>query len=164
MRTTLLALGAAAAAVGFHALSAQDTPPDRSQDIAWMNAQQAYLAGLAHEDGWRAMPGGLKWRYVNYAGSSDKPRVEDTVTVHYAGTFLDGETFDSSFDRSEPATFPLGRLIKAWQMAIPEMGVGDTIEIAAPADLAYGPGGKGPIPGGATLLFTVQLLGIEPAA
>ena len=110
------------------------------------------------------MPGGLKWRYVDYAGSSEKPRVEDTVTVHYAGTFLDGETFDSSFDRGEPATFPLGRLIKAWQMAIPEMGVGDTIEIAAPADLAYGPGGKGPIPGGATLLFTVQLLGIEPAA
>ena len=164
MRTTLLALGAAAAAVGFHALSAQDTPPDRSQDIAWMNAQQAYLAGLSHEDGWRAMPGGLKWRYVDYAGSSDKPRVEDTVTVHYAGTFLDGETFDSSFDRGEPATFPLGRQIKAWQMAIPEMGVGDTIEIAASAGLAYGPGGKGPIPGGATLLFTVQLLGIEPAA
>ena len=49
-------------------------------------------------------------------------------------------------------------------MAIPEMGVGDTIEIAAPADLAYGPRGKGPIPGGATLLFTVQLLAIEPAA
>jgi FKBP-type peptidyl-prolyl cis-trans isomerase len=164
MRTTLRALGAAAAAVGFHALSAQDTPPDRSQDIAWMNAQQAYLGGLSHEDGWRAMPAGLKWRYVDYAGSGDKPRVEDTVTVHYAGTFLDGETFDSSFDRGEPATFPLGRLIKAWQMAIPEMGVGDTIEIAAPADLAYGPGGKGPIPGGATLLFTVQLLGIEPAA
>ena len=164
MRTTLLALGAAAAAVGFHALSAQDTPPDRSQDIAWMNAQQAYLAGLSHEDGWRTMPGGLKWRYVDYAGSSDKPRVEDTVTVHYAGTFLDGEAFDSSFDRGEPATFPLRQLIKAWQMAIPEMGVGDTIEIAAPADLAYGPGGKGPIPGGATLLFTVQLLGIEPAA
>ncbi|MEH6722491.1 MAG: FKBP-type peptidyl-prolyl cis-trans isomerase, partial [Qipengyuania sp.] len=122
MRTTLLALGAAAAAVGFHALSAQDTPPDPSQDIAWMNAQQAYLAGLSREDGWRAMPGGLKWRYVDYAGSSEKPRVEDTVTVHYAGTFLDGETFDSSFDRGEPATFPLGRLIKAWQMAIPEMG------------------------------------------
>jgi FKBP-type peptidyl-prolyl cis-trans isomerase FkpA len=164
MRTTLLALGAAAAAVGFHALSAQDTPPDRSQDIAWMNAQQAYLTGLTPEDGWRAMPGGLKWRYADYAGSSEKPRVEDSVTVHYAGTFIDGETFDSSFDRGEPATFPLGRLIKAWQMAIPEMGVGDTIEIAAPADLAYGPGGKGPIPGGATLLFTVKLLGIEPAA
>ncbi|KWV95172.1 FKBP-type peptidyl-prolyl cis-trans isomerase [Erythrobacter sp. AP23] len=160
MRTTLLALGAAAAAVGFATLSAQDQV-DRSQDIAWMNAQQAYLAGLGREDGWRTMPGGLKWRYVEYAGSEESPSVEDRVTVHYAGTFIDGETFDSSFDRGEPATFPLGRLIKAWQMAIPEMGVGDTIEIAAPADLAYGPAGKGPIPGGATLLFKVQLLDIE---
>ncbi|HCS18157.1 MAG TPA: peptidylprolyl isomerase, partial [Erythrobacter sp.] len=96
-------------------------------------------------------------------GSERKPSVEDRVTVHYAGTFIDGETFDSSFDRGEPATFPLGRLVKAWQMAIPQMGVGDTIEIATPADLAYGPAGKGPIPGGATLLFTVKLLAIEPA-
>lgn len=163
MRTTLLALGAAAAAVAFHALSAQDAPPDRSQDLAWMSAQQAYLTGLDAEGGWRVMPGGLRWRYVDYAGSDAHPTVEDTVTVHYAGTFIDGETFDSSFDRGEPATFPLGRLIKAWQLAIPEMGVGDTIEIAAPADLAYGPNGKGPIPGGATLLFKVKLLGFERA-
>lgn len=161
MRTTLLALGAAAAAVGFHALSAQDNPPDRSQDIAWMSAQQAYVAGLKRTDGWRSMPGGLKWRYVTYAGSTVHPTLEDRVTVHYAGTFIDGETFDSSYDRGEPASFPLSRLIKAWQMAIPEMGVGDTIEIAAPADLAYGASGKGPIPGGATLLFKVELLGIE---
>ena len=164
MRTTLLALGAAAAAVGFHALAAQDTPRDRSQDIAWMNKQQAYLTGLTAEEGWHVMPGGLRWRHVDYAGSERKPSVEDRVTVHYAGTFIDGETFDSSFDRGEPATFPLGRLVKAWQMAIPQMGVGDTIEIATPADLAYGPAGKGPIPGGATLLFTVKLLAIEPAA
>jgi FKBP-type peptidyl-prolyl cis-trans isomerase len=164
MRTTLLALGAAAAAVSFHALYAQDAPPvDRSQDIGWMNAQQAYLTKLDAAGGWRVMPGGLRWRYVDYAGSDEMPSVEDTVTVHYAGTFIDGTTFDSSFDRGEPATFPLNRLVKAWQMAIPEMGVGDTIEIAAPADLAYGASGKGPIPGGATLLFKVQLLGIEKA-
>ena len=150
-----LAVGAAAAP-----LAAQDAP-DRSQDIVWMTEQQAYLASLSREDGWRVMPGGLKWRYAKYAGSDEKPRVEDTVTVHYAGTFIDGTPFDSSFDRGQPATFPLGRLVKAWQMAIPEMGVGDVIEIAAPADLAYGPEGRGPIPGGATLLFTVQLLGIE---
>ena len=61
----------------------------------------------------------------------------------------------------EPATFPLGRLVKAWQLAIPEMGVGDTIELYAPADLAYGPVGKGPIPGNATLVFKVELIGIE---
>lgn len=142
---------------------AQDSEParvDRSQDIAWQNAQQAYIAGLKAEDGWRFLPGGLKWRRIAGDGSGAHPTVDDVVTVHYAGTFTDGTTFDSSFDRGEPATFPLGRLIKAWQLAIPEMGMGDTIELAAPAMLAYGPAGKGPIPGGATLLFKVQLLGI----
>lgn len=161
MRSMILALLAAFAAVGYQAATAQDGGPDRSQDLAWMNAQQAYLAGLKPEDDWYSMEGGLRWRYVEYAGSQDKPRIVDKVTVHYAGTFIDGETFDSSFDRGEPATFPLSRLIEAWQMAIPKMGVGDTIEIAAPADLAYGPKGKGPIPGGATLLFKVQLIGFE---
>lgn len=145
---------------------AQDSEParvDRSQDIAWQNAQQAYIAGLKAEDGWRFLPGGLKWRRIAGDGSGAHPTVDDVVTVHYAGTFTDGTTFDSSFDRGEPATFPLGRLIKAWQLAIPEMGVGDTIELAAPAMLAYGPAGKGPIPGGATLLFKVQWLGIGEA-
>ncbi len=161
MRIALIALGAAAAALGLTALSAQDSPADRAQDLAWMSAQQAYLSGLSREDGWRTMPGGLRWRYLEYAGSDEHPTLEDTVTVHYAGTFTDGRTFDSSYDRGEPATFPLGGLIKAWQMAIPVMGVGDIIEIAAPADLAYGATGKGPIPGGATLLFKVELLDIE---
>lgn len=141
--------------------AAQDAAPDRSQDIAWHNAQQAFLASLKPADGWRPMAGGLKWRRVKGDGTGRRPVLEDTVTVHYAGRFIDGQGFDSSYERGEPATFPLGRLVKAWQMAIPQMGVGDTIEIAAPANLAYGPQGKGPIPGGATLLFTVELLGIE---
>lgn len=140
--------------------AAAQTAPDRSQDIKWHTAQQAHLAGLKQADGWRYLPGGLKWRRIAGDGSGAKPSVEDTVTVHYAGTFIDGTTFDSSFDRGEPATFPLGALIPAWQLAIPQMGVGDTIELAAPATLAYGPTGKGPIPGGATLLFKVQLIAI----
>lgn len=155
MRTALLALAVLAAP------AAAQPAPDRSQDIAWHNAQQAYIAGLKQADGWRPLPGGLKWRRIAGDGTGARPAVEDTVTVHYAGTFTDGSTFDSSFDRGESATFPLGRLIKAWQLAIPQMGVGDIIELAAPATLAYGPAGKGPIPGGATLLFKVQLLGIE---
>ena len=163
MRGMMAALAAAFGAVGLFAASAQDAPPDRSQDMAWMSAQQSYLAALKAEDGWQALPDGLYWRRLEGDGFGPHPTVDDVVTVHYAGTFLDGQTFDSSFDRGEPATFPLGRLVKAWQMAIPEMGVGDTIEIATPAALAYGPQGKGPIPGGATLLFKVQLLGIgEP--
>lgn len=161
MRAIVLALALVGAPT-----AAQDTETpaiDRSNDIAWQNAQQAYVAGLKAADGWRYLPGGLKWRRIAGDGNGAHPTVEDVVTVHYAGTFTDGTTFDSSFDRGEPATFPLGRLIKAWQLAIPEMGVGDTIELAAPAALAYGPLGKGPIPGGATLLFKVQLLGIGEA-
>ena len=161
MRRLLLALALLAAP----AAAQDETPaPERSQDIAWHNAQQAYLAALKPADGWRYLSGGLKWRRIAGDGGGARTTVEDTVTVHYAGTFTDGATFDSSFDRGEPATFPLGRLIKAWQLAIPQMGVGDTIELAAPAMLAYGPTGKGPIPGGATLLFEVQLIGIGPQA
>ncbi len=125
------------------------------------NAQQNYLSGLMTSDGWHTMEGGLRWRYVEYLGSEEKPTASDTVTVHYEGTFIDGETFDSSFDRGTPATFGLSGLITAWEMAIPQMGVGDTIEIAAPSNLAYGPRGRGPIPGGATLLFKVQLISIR---
>lgn len=161
-RLALAALALAGASVlAAGVAGAVQNMPDRSQDIAWHNAQQAYLSGLDAADGWRPMPGGLKWRRVAGDGGGARPSVHDTVTVHYTGRFIDGEVFDSSVERREPATFPLGRLVKAWQIAIPQMGVGDTIEIAAPADLAYGPMGKGPIPGGATLLFTVELLGIE---
>lgn len=159
MRSTFLALGAAALAVG--AVTFAQEPERPEMGMAWHSAQQLALAERAASGEWHALDGGLLWRRIEGDGTGAKPTVSDTVTVHYAGTFIDGETFDSSFDRGEPATFPLGRLIPAWQMAIPQMGVGDTIELASPAMLAYGPVGKGPIPGGATLLFKVQLIGIE---
>ena len=159
MRSAFLAVGFAAFAVGALAVAQEPSRPEMS--MAWHSAQQNALAERAASGDWRALEGGLLWRRVAGDGSGPKPSVSDTVTVHYAGTFIDGETFDSSFDRGEPATFPLGRLIPAWQLAIPHMGVGDTIELAAPATLAYGPQGKGPIPGGATLLFKVELIGIE---
>lgn len=161
MRTTFIALGAAFAAVGFYAATAQDEAPDRSNDLAWHSAQQIYLGELEAADGWQWMEGGLHWRLLAGDRSGERPTVADEVTVHYEGRFIDGAVFDSSYARGEPATFPLGRLIPGWQVAIPEMGVGDTIEIAVPADLGYGPVGKGPIPGGATLVFKVELIGIE---
>jgi len=125
-----------------------------------MSAQQAYVSGLSASEGWYTLDGGLRWRYLDYAASDVRPSVSDTVTMHYEGKLIDGTVFDSSYVRGQPAQFPLGGLIRAWQMAIPQMGVGDVIEIAAPADLAYGPVGKGPIPGGATLIFKVELLKI----
>lgn len=156
-------MGAAALAVSGAAM-AQDAPPASAQDTAWHNRQMLALAALKQSDGWRPLEGNIRWRRMSGDGSGAHPAVTDTVRINYAGTFIDGTEFDSSWTRGEPATFPLNRLIKGWQVAVPKAGVGDTIEIAIPADMAYGPIGKGPIPGDATLFFKIELLGIEPAA
>jgi len=153
----MLACVAVAVAVG-----AQTVPgSDHSQDTAWQNQQQLALASLKASDGWRSLQGGLRWRRIKGDGSGKHPTVADNVKLNYAGRLVDGTEFDSSYARGEPVTFPLGRLIEAWQIAVPLMGVGDTAEIAVPSDLGYGPQGQGPIPGGATLLFKIELLGIE---
>ncbi|KWV91499.1 FKBP-type peptidyl-prolyl cis-trans isomerase [Erythrobacter sp. YT30] len=131
------------------------------RDGAWHSRQQLYLLGLEPQDGWYFIDGGIRWKYLTYTASPKKPSVEDTVTVHYEGRLIDGTVFDSSYERGEPATFPLSRLIKGWQLAIPQIGVGEAIEVAIPSDLAYGPVGSGPIPGGATLVFKIELLAIE---
>lgn len=157
----LIAFSALGFWVGFGVPALADERAEaEAAEAAYHNAQQIYLSSLMASDGWYTMEGGLRWRYVDYLGTGPKPTVDDAVTVHYAGTFIDGQTFDSSFDRGTPATFPLSGLIPAWKLAIPQMAVGETIEIAAPATLAYGPRGRRTIPGGATLLFKVQLLDI----
>jgi FKBP-type peptidyl-prolyl cis-trans isomerase len=144
------------------AAMAQDDPAPAvtPQDAAWHNRQVLAVVGLKAADGWSILPGDVRWRRTAGNGSGKHPAVSDTVKIHYTGKFIDGTTFDTSVG-GEPAVFPLGRLIKAWQLAVPMAGVGDTIEIAVPADMAYGPVGRGPIPGNATLIFTIQLLGIE---
>ena len=159
-RIVLSACAAIAAAVAASAAPAQDAAPGPSQDAAWHNKQSLALAERQASDGWGYLPGGLLWRRVAGDGVGPRPTVDDTVTLHYAGTLVDGTEFDSSIKRGQPATFPLRALVPAWQLAVPMMAVGDTIEIATPADLAYGPIGRGPIPGGATLLFRIELLGI----
>jgi len=123
-----------------------------------------YLNRLDPAQGWRRTPSGLRYRRISGTGAGRHPTVNDTVTIHYVGTFIDGTEFDSSVRRGEPATFPLGRLIRGWQEGVPMMGVGDRYEFAIPYNLAYGPVGRGPIPGGATLLFTIELIGVAPAA
>ena len=132
-----------------------------AQNPAWHALQQIYLLGLTPEDGWHFEEGGVRWRWLKYLASEKKPSVADVITVHYEGKLLDGTVFDSSYARGTPATFPLGRLVPGWQIAIPNMGVGETIEIAIPSDLAYGPVGRGPIPPNATLLFKVELIAIQ---
>ena len=167
VKTMMIRTLALALLLGASPTLAQDAQPDEAEvarekdQRAYLNAQQAYLSGLMASDGWYTAEGGLRWRYVDYRGTGESPTPSDTVTVHYEGSFIDGEVFDSSYESGRPATFPLSGLIDAWEIAIPQMRVGETIELAAPASLAYGPRGRGPIPGGATLLFKVELISIE---
>jgi FKBP-type peptidyl-prolyl cis-trans isomerase FkpA len=161
IRHVLSACAALAAVSAAASAAAQAEGSGPSQDAAWHNRQMLALAERQASDGWYYLPGGALWRRVEGDGTGARPTVDDTVTLHYVGTLVDGTEFDSSVRRGQPATFPLRGLIRAWQLAVPMMTVGDTIEIAVPADMAYGPVGRGPIPGNATLLFTIELLGIE---
>ena len=132
-------------------------PPTNPANADW---HFRYLNGLDPAQGWRRTVSGIRYRKISGAGRGSHPAPTDTVTIHYAGRFIDGTEFDSSVARGQPATFPLPQLIRGWQEGVPLMNVGDRYEFAIPYNLAYGPAGRGPIPGGATLIFTIDLIAI----
>jgi FKBP-type peptidyl-prolyl cis-trans isomerase len=163
LRTTFR--GAALAVLGFTgaALPAQaPEAPLAARDADYHNRQLLYLYALRPADGWRQTASGIRYRKVSGTADGPHPSPTDNVTIHYVGRFIDGAEFDSSVSRGEPVTFPLPRLIRGWQEGVPLMSVGDRFEFAIPWNLAYGPAGRGPIPGGATLLFTIDLVAIAP--
>lgn len=151
---TLLAATFGAAAMG---QEPQPAPNPANADYHFQ-----YLNRLDPVEGWHRTVSGLRYRKVSGTATGPRPTVEDNVTIHYVGRFIDGTEFDSSVARGEPATFPLSGLIRGWQEGVPMMAVGDRYEFAIPYTLAYGPNGRGPIPGGATLLFTIDLIAIAP--
>ena len=147
--------------VALLALAASAQPPGSPPpDPANADYHFRYLNRLDPAEGWRRTVSGLRYRRLSGTGRGPHPSPTDTVTIHYAGRFIDGTEFDSSIARGQPATFPLPRLIRGWQEGVPLMAVGDRYEFAIPYTLAYGWNGRGPIPGGATLLFTIELIAV----
>ncbi len=104
---------------------------------------------------------GLKYRILR-AGAGPKPKATDNVNVHYHGWLDNGKTFDSSYNRQEPISFPLNRVISGWTEGMQLVGAGGMIELEIPPGLAYGDRGAGAaVPPKATLHFLVELLKVE---
>jgi FKBP-type peptidyl-prolyl cis-trans isomerase FkpA len=120
----------------------------------------AFLEKAAAEPGAIKTPSGLVYREIT-PGSGPSPSASDIVTVHYRGTLIDGTEFDSSYKRNQPAQFPLNQVIPCWTEGVQRMKVGGKSQLVCPSDIAYGDQGRPPtIPGGATLIFEIELLGI----
>lgn len=125
-------------------------------------AADATLEAAAKEAGAVVTPSGLVYRALK-EGTGASPRYSDVVKVNYRGTFPDGKEFDSSYKRNQPSEFPLSNVIKCWTEGVQRMKVGGKAKLTCPAAMAYGERGAagGLIPPGATLLFEIELLGIN---
>ena len=124
-------------------------------------AQNAVTTAAAKEEGAVLTPSGLVYRSLK-DGNGASPTASDKVTVHYKGTFPDGREFDSSYKRGQPIDFPLNRVIACWTEGVQRMKVGGKAKLTCPPEIAYGSRGAGSaVPPNATLLFEVELLGIQ---
>ncbi len=139
----------------------------RSADVIREEAEKnrregdAFLALNKTKEGVRTMPDGLQYRVMR-AGTGRTPRPTDRVVVNYRGTFVDGIEFDSSYQRGQPAVFPVNGVIKGWTEALQLMKVGAKWQLFIPSPLAYGPQGAPPgIGPNETLIFELELLAVQ---
>jgi FKBP-type peptidyl-prolyl cis-trans isomerase len=125
---------------------------------------EKFLTENKTKEGVKTTASGLQYKIIE-EGKGPSPKAGDTVTVNYRGTLIDGTQFDSSYDRGQPATFPLTGVIPGWTEALQMMKKGSKWELYIPADLAYGERGAGNrIPPNSTLIFEVELISIEEPA
>jgi len=125
---------------------------------------EAFLAENAKQEGVVVTESGLQYKIIE-PGQGDSPGPADVATVHYRGTLIDGTQFDSSYDRGQPASFPVGGVIPGWTEALQLMKPGAKWQLVIPAELAYGERGAGQDIGpNSTLLFDVELISVEQGA
>src|SRR5438105_1861621 len=123
-----------------------------------------FLTENKSREGVKTTTSGLQYKVLK-EGTGAQPKASDTVTVNYRGTLLDGTEFDSSYKRGQPATFPVGGVIKGWTEALQLMKVGSKYQLFIPANLAYGEQGRPGIPPNSILIFEVELMDVKsPAA
>ena len=122
---------------------------------------QKFLADNAKKKGVSTLESGLQY-IVLEKGTGDQPDLNDTVKVHYEGTLINGEVFDSSLERDEPASFPVNGVIKGWTEALQLMKEQAKWKLFVPANIAYGETGNGSIGPNETLIFEVELLEVTP--
>ena len=118
-----------------------------------------FLAENAKRDGITTLASGLQFEVLT-AGVGAKPTRESNVRTHYHGTLIDGTVFDSSYDRGQPAEFPVGGVIAGWTEALQLMNAGSKWRLYVPSELAYGAQGVGSIPPHSVLVFDVELLDV----
>lgn len=116
-----------------------------------------FLKANKSKDEVKTTASGLQYKVLR-KGEGQKPKAKDKVKVHYRGTFINGEEFDSSYKRNDPASFPLNRVIKGWQEGLQLMKEGAKYQFYIPSELAYGSKGRPKIPGHSVLIFEVELL------
>ena len=138
---------------------------DNSQDPKSMNDNkaegEAFLAENTSKAGVTTLPSGLQYEVITQ-GTGTKPSLKSSVTTHYHGTLINGTVFDSSYQRGQPATFPVNGVIAGWTEALQLMNEGSKYRLYIPSDLAYGKRGAGrDIPGDTALIFDVELLKVN---
>ena len=124
-------------------------------------AGDAFLAANKSKESVVTLPSGLQYKILT-EGTGPKPTASDSVVCNYRGTLIDGKEFDSSYQRGQPATFPVGQVIKGWTEALQLMPVGSKWQLFIPSELAYGSRGAGADIGpNSTLIFEVELISIK---
>ena len=134
-----------------------------AQKAASENSEKgkAYLAENAKKEGVKVTASGLQYEVIK-EGTGKKPAATETVSVHYEGTLINGQVFDSSIRRGQPVEFPLNRVIPGWTEGVQLMSVGSKYRFVIPSNLAYGEHGAGGAIGpNETLIFEVELLDIK---
>jgi FKBP-type peptidyl-prolyl cis-trans isomerase FklB len=136
---------------------------EKAQQAGELNKKEgvAFLAANKSKEGVVTLPSGLQYKIIT-AGAGPKPTASDTVVCNYKGTLVNGTEFDSSYKRGQPATFPVGGVIKGWTEALQLMPVGSKWQLFIPSDLAYGERAMSDVLGpNSTLIFEVELVSIQ---